>query len=155
MIKNAAFEKTTYGYIGASLNIEKSICLISLAVPDIGFLLRSPSQGSRLELECTAFFSLLEMLNGQIHELSIKKVHIYSSLPEFIFSFARSDSLLKPGSAYRSSLELYNRRFQISVGYIDRLNNRAFANPADLPSLPEGQTLKLNFDFNDAAPGNL
>lgn len=120
-----------------------------MAVPDIGFLLRSQSAGSRLDLEFTAFFSLLEFLNGHVDELNIKKVHIYSSLPEFIFAFARSDGILKPGSAYRSSLESYNKRFDISIGYIDRVNNRAFTNPADLPSLPEGQTLKLNFDFND------
>lgn len=154
-MKKEALERTTYGYLGTSVNSDNAGGLISLALPDIGFLLRSQSNGSPLELEFTAFFSLLEIINGQVDELNIKKVHIYSSLPEFIFSFAKSDGILKPGSAYRSSLESYNKRFQISVGYINRVENRAFANPADLPSLPEGQEIKLNFDFNDLRPDNL
>ena len=117
--------------------------LYSFYIPDYGIQFRSRKKGNKVTLEFEAFFSLLECVNRNLKKEFIHKIHVYSSQPEFIFSFAKNNSYLKPGSYYRKLLEKYNRTFEISVGYIDPSNNKA-ANPvSQYPSVPHDRKLDI------------
>ena len=120
--------------------------LYCFSIPNYGIQYRSRTFGNLISLEFSAFFSLLEFINSKLEKQHIHKIHIYSSMPQFIFSFAKNNSYLKPGSYYRKLLEKYNRKFEISVGYLKSYENKALHPASGYPSLPQGQAINLGMD---------
>ncbi|UCD62778.1 MAG: hypothetical protein JSW34_08405 [Candidatus Zixiibacteriota bacterium] len=123
--------------------------MICFAIPDYGILFRCRTEGSLLDLEFSAFFSLLEFVKSKLKEENIRNVEIYSSNPTFVFSFSKNSASMPVGSARRQLLSQYLKAMKIAVSYVKPVANKALLSPAHYPSLPADQTVKLNLDPAD------
>lgn len=112
--------------------------LLIFAIPDYGILFRCRAEGTILDLEFMAFFSLLEFIQSSMAKEKITAVHVISSNPEFVFSFQKYSGQIPKDSARRKLLIEVSRHFRIGVAYIEPINNKAFLPPTEYPSMPSG-----------------
>jgi hypothetical protein len=152
----ADLNKTCDCYIGAVLKrsldpfLEKNGFargLISFAVPEFGILFKCCVEGEPVELEFAAFFSLLKFLTTTLAGEKIKSIRVFSSMPEFVFSFTGKGKYLAENSPKYKMLREYSSKMAIAISFIEKKNNRSLISPADYPSLPEGQAVKLDYDY--------
>lgn len=122
--------------------------LISFALPEFGILFKCCIEGEPVELEFAAFFSLLKFLTTTLSGEKIKSIRVFSSMPEFVFSFTGKGKYLSEDSLKYKMLKDYSSKLAISISFIEKKNNRSLISPADYPSLPEDQVIKLDYDFN-------
>lgn len=117
---------------------EQGICskLLEFAIPSLGVLFRCRTNGDPIELEFGAFFSLLRFIDTRLKDASIKEIEVYSSNPEFVFSFAGHGGHILPGSARDKLIRKHSRKMKIAVRYIIPQKNWSMISPADFPSIP-------------------
>ena len=126
--------------------------LISFAIPSLGILFKCRVDGNSLELEFAAFFSLLKFITNNLNDKNnkISSIKVFSSNPEFVFSFTGHSRQMLPGSAREKMLKEYSGKIKIAINYIEPHKNKTLVSPADYPSLPEGQEPILKQDPDDA-----
>ena len=139
----SSFEHRSMDPILAAQGISKGI--ISFAVPDFGVLFRCQSEGNIVDMEFSAFFSLLEFIRSKLKNEKIQSVQLFSSNPHFVFSFSSYSDRLKEGTAYRQLLNEFTKVMTVSVGYIKPLSNKALISPADYPSIPQDKNVRIAF----------
>lgn len=120
--------------------------LVVFAIPELGILFRCRAEGEPIDLEFGALFALLKFVKTKLADRKIKQLHIFSSNPEFVFSFAGNSRHLRPGTARMKLLAGFHHEFQMAVSFIDVLKNQAMVSPADYPSMPESRAIKLTPD---------
>ena len=123
--------------------------IVCFAIPAYGILFRCRTQGSLINLEFSALFSLLEFIKTKLEGEKIRSVQVYSSNPELVFAFSENSPHMKKGGARRTLLNEYARLMHIAVGYIKPVDNRALVSPAEYPSLPEHKSVNLSMDPAD------
>jgi hypothetical protein len=117
--------------------------LLAFAIPSHGILFRCRADGTAIDLEFAAFFSLLEFLSSDLRDEPAKNILVLSSTPEFVFSFSGASQHLQEGNERHRLLAEHSRRFRLSIQYIEPFNNKALFSPGDYPSLPAANLLKL------------
>ena len=117
---------------------EQGFCskLLAFAIPSLGVLFRCRTYGEPIELEFGAFFSLLRFIDTRLRDADIKDIVVYSSNPEFVFSFSGNGGHVLPGSARDKLIREHSRRMNIAVRYIIPQKNWTMISPADFPSMP-------------------
>jgi len=110
--------------------------LLEFAIPSLGVLFRCRTYGDPIELEFGAFFSLLRFINTRLKDANITDIEVYSSNPEFVFSFAGHGGHILPGSARDKLIRKHSRKMNIAVRYIIAQKNWSMISPADFPSIP-------------------
>jgi len=125
------------------------IGLVHFAVPALGLQFRARVQGSPLDLEFGAFFSLLQFLKGQIKDRQVKDIVIASSSAEFVYAFAGRTAVVPADSERERMIREYRHIFQIAVVYVPRRKNKSLSSPGMLPSVPKGGRADV-FDLKDA-----
>lgn len=120
--------------------------LVVFSIPELGILFRCRAEGEQIDLEFGALFALLKFIKTKLSDHKIKQLHIFSSNPEFVFSFTGNSRHLKPDSDRMKMLAEFNREFQMAVSFIDAIQNQAMVSPADYPSMPESRSFKLTPD---------
>lgn len=120
--------------------------LVVFSIPELGILFRCRAEGDLVDLEFGALFALLKFVKTKLADHKIKQLQIFSSSPEFVFSFAGNSRHLQPGSARMKMLAEFNREFQMAVSFIDAIKNQALVSPADYPSMPKERSIKLSLD---------
>ncbi|MEW6413467.1 MAG: hypothetical protein AB1483_13510 [Candidatus Zixiibacteriota bacterium] len=123
--------------------------MICFSIPAYGILFRCRTEGELLDLEFGALFSLLEFVKTKLSDEKIGSVQILSSNPQLVFAFTENSTLMKPGSVRRKIVEEYAKKFKIAIGYVAPADNRALVSPAEYPSLPVDQNVKLSFDAEE------
>lgn len=123
--------------------------MVCFAIPAYGILFRCRTQGSLINLEFSAMFSLLEFIKTKLEGEKIKSVQVYSSNPELVFAFSENSPHMKKGGSRRMLLNEYAKLMRIAVGYIKPVDNRALISPAEYPSLPKDKTVSLSIDAAD------
>jgi len=123
--------------------------MIVFAIPELGLLFRCRASGEPVDLEFGAMFALVKFVEEKLAGERIRSVHIFSSNPEFVFSFTGSSRHLEKGSARMQLLAEYGRRFRISIAYIEPVKNKALMSPADYPSVPVTRSVRLKLDRGD------
>jgi hypothetical protein len=117
--------------------------VLSFSIPDFGILFRCRTEGSSIDLEFAAFFALLEFIRGKLATEKIPSIQVFSSNPQFVFSFTGESVHLKPGTARRKLLDEHAARLKIAVGYVKPIENQALISSADFPSIPEGRRIEI------------
>ena len=117
--------------------------LVVFAIPELGIIFRCRADGEPIDLEFGALFALLKFIRTKLVDRKIKQLHIFSSNPEFVFSFTGNSRHLQPGSLRMKLLAEFNREFQMAVSFIDAYKNQALVSPADYPSMPESRSVNL------------
>ncbi|MBU2534532.1 MAG: hypothetical protein KKB37_17470, partial [Alphaproteobacteria bacterium] len=123
--------------------------LIIFAVPDYGILFRCRALGSAVDLEFAAYFALLRFIKTRLSDQQVKAVQVYSSNPEFVFSFTGKSRHLNNNEERRRLLREYGREFKLAVGYIRPVDNKALISPGDFPSMPVGARIELSPDQSE------
>ena len=123
--------------------------LTTFAIPALGILFKCRVEGDLVELEFAAFFSLLKFISTSLAKENISRLRVFSSLPEFVFSFTGKGKHLAEDSPKYKMLKQYSAKFTLAISYIEKEKNRSMISPADYPSLPDNQEVKLDFDLND------
>ncbi|MFQ5499081.1 MAG: hypothetical protein ACE5FH_05375 [Candidatus Zixiibacteriota bacterium] len=116
--------------------------MVVFAIPSLGIQMRCRAKGTRLDLEYAAFFSALKFIRDELSEEKLKAVSVLTSTPELLWAVAHSDRL-DPTDERRQLLDEYKRAFGLSISYLSPKDNLALCTTTDLPSLPEGVTVKL------------
>ncbi|MDD3732039.1 MAG: hypothetical protein PHU88_06655 [candidate division Zixibacteria bacterium] len=129
--------------------------LVVFAIPELGVLFKCRVEGELIELEFAAFFSLLKFLSSSLAREKINNIRIFSSNPEFVFSFTGKGKHLGPDSPKLKILKQYTSYMKIAVCFIQQIKHRALLSPADYPSLPENHEVKLDFDFDEKRKFNI
>ena len=117
--------------------------LLIFAIPSLGIVFRCRADGDPIELEFGAFFSLLRFIEDRLPQADIRQVEVYSSNPEFVFSFASRGGHLSEGSSRKKLLKEHSSRMGISVKYIAPQKNIALTSSADYPCLPLNRRILL------------
>ncbi len=142
-------------YIGSFVNSsiepyleERRFChgLVMFAIPDLGVMFRCRAEGCPIDLEFAAFFGLLKFLKTRMGADRPENLVVYSSSPQFVFSFNGHSRNLAPGSERDKLLREFLVDFEIGVQFVEAPKNRAWLSPADYPSMPAGQTISLKPD---------
>ncbi|MDH3889616.1 MAG: hypothetical protein OEV49_00915 [candidate division Zixibacteria bacterium] len=128
---------TAHGVVGG---------LVVFSIPELGILFRCRAEGDPIDLEFGALFALLKFIKTKLADRKIKHLHIFSSNPEFVFSFTGNSRHLKPESERMKLLAGFNREFQMAVSFVDAIKNQALVSPADYPSMPKSSSLGLKPD---------
>ena len=129
--------------------------LTTFAIPALGILFKCRVEGDLVELEFAAFFSLLKFISTSLAKEKITSLRVSSSLPEFVFSFTGQGKHLAQDSPKYKMLKQYSANFTIAIKYIEKEKNRSLISPADYPSLPDNQEIKLDFDLSDQRKINI
>ena len=116
--------------------------MICFAIPAYGILFRCRTEGALIELEFSAFFSLLEFVSTKLKDEKVGSVQVCSSNPHLVFSFSKVSTRMAPGSAHRQLLAKYSKAMTISVAYVKPPENKALLSPAEYASVPANQTVK-------------
>lgn len=119
--------------------------VISFAIPEYGILFRCQSYGTLIDMEFGVFFSLLQFNKSSLKKEKTNNIHIYSSNPEFVFSFTNQSKHLHPESSHRILLNKYSKEIKMAVSYVKPIDNKALISPADYPSVPINKKINLNF----------
>lgn len=119
------------------------------SVPPFGVLFRCRARGTLIDLEFGAFFALLKFVKTRLAEEEVKAVTIFSSNPEFVFSFSGNSRHLEPGGERARLLAEYGKRFKLSIVLVEPVENKALISPADYPSLPESRAVSLKPDLEE------
>lgn len=156
MKNNKKIDKNNYNlvcYISSFINnkIDKKLeehgiskGVVSFSIPNYGIQFRCRTGGMQLEMEFIAFFSLLEFIKTKLKDEKIRKVHVVSSLPHFVFAFTGGSDFLKNNSSYRNLFLEYSKVMTISIGYIKSIQNDALKSPILHPSLPKDKEIKID-----------
>ncbi|RME27025.1 MAG: hypothetical protein D6800_05580 [Candidatus Zixiibacteriota bacterium] len=112
--------------------------LVLFAIPQLGIQFRCRATGEPLDLEFAAFFAALRYITKSLAAMKIKHVQVLSSCPEFVFSFMGNTETIQQNTGRYRLLQEYMSKLDISVGLVERRNNRAFLPTSELPSLPAG-----------------
>jgi len=123
--------------------------LVAFSVPAFGVLFRCRAQGTLIDLEFAAFFALLKFIKTRLAEAKVKALTILSSNPEFVFSFTGNSRHLETGSERARLLSEYAREFRLSIAFTEPFGNKALISPADYPSLPDPNAVRLRPDRED------
>ncbi|UCC45389.1 MAG: hypothetical protein JSU65_05580 [Candidatus Zixiibacteriota bacterium] len=110
--------------------------LIVFAIPGLGVLFRCRARGSRIDLEFGAYFALLRFITVKLNRERIRNVVVFSSCPEFVFSFSGPSRFIKEGSERDRLLGEYRAKLQAVVSYLEPHKNPGLASSADFPSIP-------------------
>jgi hypothetical protein len=129
------------------IGISKGI--ISFAVPNYGIQFKCRSEGLEIDMEFAAFFSLLEFIVTKMKNEKIRKVHINSSMPHFVFAFTGMSEYLKENSPYKKLLSEYSKKMIITIGYVKQILNDSVKSPSLYPSMPKDKSIKLDFDKSE------
>lgn len=127
-------------------NLEKlglSKGIISFSIPDLGIKYRCRAEGKIMDMEVKLFFALLEFIKTSLADEKIKDIEVYSSNPEFVFSFTPEGTLFGKGTSNRILLDQYSKAMNIKIGYIPIKQNQTLISAADYPSLPEKKKVKV------------
>lgn len=123
--------------------------IMMFSIPEFGIIFRCRAAGQPVDLEFGALFALLKFIQSKLADQKIKKLHIFSSNPEFVFSFAGNSRHLKADTERMRLLTDFNHEFQMAVSFIDAIKNQALVSPADYPSMPAGRSVDLKKDDGD------
>jgi hypothetical protein len=123
--------------------------IMMFSIPEFGIIFRCRAAGQPVDLEFGALFALLKFIQSKLADQKIKKLHIFSSNPEFVFSFAGNSRHLKADTERMKLLTEFNHEFQMAVSFIDAIKNQALVSPADYPSMPAGRSVDLKKDDGD------
>ena len=123
--------------------------IMMFSIPEFGIIFRCRAAGQPVDLEFGALFALSKFIQSKLADQKIKKLHIFSSNPEFVFSFAGNSRHLKADTERMRLLTKFNHEFQMAVSFIDAIKNQALVSPADYPSMPAGRTVDLKKDDGD------
>ena len=129
--------------------------MIFFGIPAFGVQFKCRAEGDPIALEFGAFFSLLKTVTDSLKDQDIKAVRVYSSNPEFVFSFTGKGRHLVKGSEREAMVRDYTKSLQISIGYIPRQKNRALLSPADYPAVPRGRVMKMKPNMADMLRGKI
>ncbi|MFZ5981054.1 MAG: hypothetical protein ACOYVF_10525 [Candidatus Zixiibacteriota bacterium] len=121
--------------------------LVIFSIPSFGVLFKCRVEGEPIELEFAAFFSLLKFIETSFGKKKIKAVKIFSSNPEFIFSFSDNSRHLSKGTEKFNLLQQYASKMTIAVALVEKIKNRALVPSGDYPSLPVDRKLDIDMDF--------
>ena len=111
--------------------------IIMFAVPSQGILFRCRVTGTGINLEFAALFALLRFLESSVGDRRPASIRVFSSNPEFIFSFSGKGRHLSPGSSREKQLRKFSELMKIAVGYVELADNYCLTSTADYPSLPD------------------
>jgi hypothetical protein len=117
--------------------------IMMFSIPQLGILFRCQAAGRPVDLEFGALFGLLRFIQSKLPDQEIKKLHIFSSNPEFVFSFTGNSRHLKPETERMKLLTEFNRHFKMAVSFIDAIKNQALVSAVDYPSLPPSRKVTL------------
>ena len=121
--------------------------LVIFSIPSFGVLFKCRVEGDPIELEFAAFFSLLKFIETSFEKKQVKAVKVFSSNPEFIFSFSGNTKHLGKGTEKFNLLQHYAAKMTIAVGLVEKIKNRALVPTAEYPSLPADRELNISMDF--------
>lgn len=127
--------------------------LILFAIPSYGILFRCRAEGDTVDLEFGAFFALLRFVKTRLEKQKISKLVVYSSNPEFVFSFAGYGRHIARGSARDKLIREYGQTFNVAVSYVEPRKNQSLVASADFPSMPAGRELPFKPASDDSARG--
>ena len=117
--------------------------MIVFAIPSFGVLFRCRAEGPVVDLEFGAFFALLRFVKTRLTGVRVESLQIFSSNPEFVFSFTGKSRHLSQQSERTRLLTEYSKHFKLSVAFVEAIENKALVSPADYPSLPHGTEISL------------
>ncbi len=123
--------------------------MVTFAIPSLGILFKCRADGSAIDLEFGAFFSLLKFIKTSLKDEKITSIRVFSSDPGFVFAFTGNSSHLTKGSAREKLLREYAQGLSIAVGYIESYKNKTRVPPDTYPSLPTGMQSSLKPDPDD------
>ena len=121
--------------------------LVIFSIPSLGIHFKCRVEGEPIELEFAAFFSLLKFIETSFGKKKVKAIKVFSSNPEFIFSFSGNSKHLSKGSEKFNLLHQYANKISIAVGLVEKIKNRALTPTSEYPSLPVDRELNINMDF--------
>ncbi|PWB71828.1 hypothetical protein C3F09_07420 [candidate division GN15 bacterium] len=108
------------------------------AAPELGLMFRCRAEGTPIDLEFGAFFSLLKFLKTYLVKDATRDLYICSSNPEFVMSFRPNSRHLAKGTTREVLLREYLNEYTIQVGFVEPHRNLCLMSPIEYPSLPEG-----------------
>lgn len=129
--------------------------LISFAIPDYSIIFRCRIICPERALTATAAVTALRFLETTLSGLKVDAVEILTDSPKFYFE---ADGQLTgesggPGGPEKSSrgkiLKEYREKYKLSFGLIEKVNNPARVNSADVSCAPSDITPPLVFNASD------
>ncbi|MFH1686587.1 MAG: hypothetical protein ABIE70_03590 [bacterium] len=119
------------------------------AIPELGVLFRCCAEGEPIALEFGALFALLRFIKQKLAKENYRQVQVLSSNPEFVFAFTGNTVHLKPGTERMRMLNEYRHHFQLVIGLVEKIKNKALIPAAEYPSMPAGRSVSLKPDTED------
>lgn len=129
--------------------------MIFFGIPSFGVQFKCRAEGDPIALEFGAFFSLLKTITDSLKDQQILAIRVFSSNPEFVFSFAEKGRHVVSGSEREAMLREYARSLQIAVSFVARSKNRALLSPTDYPAVPQGRDMYMKPNMADMLKGTI
>ena len=129
--------------------------MIFFGIPDYGVQFKCRADGDPIALEFGAFFALLKTVTNSLKDQDIRAIHVFSSKPEFVFSFAGKGRHLERGSEREAMVRDYMKSIQIAISYVPPLKNRAHLSPADYPAVPRDHKLSMKPNMAEMLRGTI
>lgn len=117
--------------------------MLAFAIPHFGILFRCRARGETIDLEFGSLFSLMKFIKTKLAKEELKNLHIFSSNPEFVFAFAGNSKHLKPNSQRMKMVKEYHQEFQLQIGLVETVENKALIVTSDFPSMPAGCSISF------------
>jgi len=117
--------------------------MLAFAIPHLGILFRCRARGEAIDLEFGALFSLLKFIKTKLAKEDLKNLQIFSSSPEFVFSFAGNSKHLPPDSQRMKMVKKYHSELKMQIGLIEMVENKALIITSDFPSMPDGCSISF------------
>jgi hypothetical protein len=163
-MENSVTPKPIYCYIGASKHPVSDPFLagqgltagmIFFGIPAFGVQFKCRADGDLIALEFGAFFSLLKTITDSLKDQEIRAIRVFSSNPEFVFSFTGKGRHLAKGTEREKMLRGYAKSLQITISYIPPAKNRALLSPTAYPAVPRGREMYMKPNMTDMLRGTI
>ena len=123
--------------------------VLIFAIPELGILFRCCAEGEPVALEFGALFALLRFVKDKLAKENFRQVQVLSSNPEFVFAFTGKTIHLQNGTERMRLLNEYRHRFQLAVGLVEKIKNKALIPAAEYPSMPDQRSISFHPDTDD------
>lgn len=139
-----------YGKCFDALNDRPGKGIISIMLPDLGVIYRTQFEGNQKECEYTAAIMAVKFVEKNKDLLAKQRIQLLSDASRLIEEVNHKAPVSPRDKVYRDTVLMYLRKFEMTLSWVPRSENRAAGLVPDLPALK----LKLDLDFDFGQKGN-
>ena len=117
--------------------------IISFAVPEYGVMFRCEVEGTATDLQIVAFLTFLRFAEHNKDIFKKRELNIFTDFPILAYLMNEGNIQGKGLEAVKNQAEKYARGLHYKVKWISQKDNRASGSLQDIPTMPEGSSLKI------------